>query len=323
MKKFSLILVVLLLFVSLTGCAMEGAENSADGTSNSSSSEVELAAYPFEYDPYVLPVSVKEQLGDFFEPYKKAVDAVRERSEDFSVSSRSEYDAVIGVLNEYFPPFALVTETAYDTSSNKAKLSYRYDQETHEYRVQLFENAQAFAANVALKEGDGDVAKALSLYYYATSAIYENKRETNMLEPFTDSTADHNGYAVYLNQMFLQVGIDSICVEVTDVNQLQHKMVMAKLDGNVYYFDPYSELASSTGYGLVCFGMSDKDLKTFGFGEGARLLTGLEAPLDVPAAGSDRFSAMRNCANWTMNTDRQSILMTVEGVKENWGPFDE
>ena len=322
MKKLALLLAAVVVCSILGGCQMENDPGSGQsGIGSSSSESSDLPAYEYNYNPYALPSLIEEKLGDSLSVYKAAVDAIESRVESVPVKDESEFQLVTGVLKEYYPPFALVTAAEYSASDAAMKFSYRYNGNVHAQKISDYPAKFKSIFMLALKEGDGEVAKAMGIYLYATSSMFESGRSNLTAWDALNGEADHNSYAEVLGAALLQAGVDCLKVETKGGDGTPHLMILAKLEGSYYYMDPFGGTALSDGTGLAAFGMTQEDCVKNGYLDSFTLKTGSSSGEVPPAADDPRFSELRLCARWKFDEKRENIIITVDGVERDWGPL--
>ncbi len=324
MKKTALILISSLLCSALIlgGCQM-GGEPQAGQSESDISSGSGLPAYTYTYNPYALPSLAEERLGRSLSVYKAAVDAVEERAETVSVGSEEEFELVKGLLEDYYPPFALVTDAQYSAADSSAKFTYRYNDRVHEQKMATYPQLLEGILKLALKEGDSDTTKAMALYLYATSSMFESGRSGLTAWDALNGESDHNGYAEALGALLLQAGVDCLEAEIEMGDGTPHLMVLVKLNGQYYYLDPYGEKELSDGTGLAAFGMTQKDCVEYGYLDAFAVKLGNGSGEVPPAAEDSRFSELRRCVRWEFDEKRENILATVDGVQLDWGPLEK
>jgi hypothetical protein len=322
MKKLALLLVAVLVCSILGGCQMENSPGSSQsGVGGSSSESSDLPAYEYSYNPYALPSLVEEKLGDSLPVYKAAIDAIEERVEFVPVKDEGEFQLVTGVLKEYYPPFALVTAAEYSAFDAAIKFSYRYNGNIHAQKISEYPTKFEKIFKLALKDGDGEVPKAMGIYLYATSSMFESGRSGLTAWDALNGEADHNSYAEVLGAALLQAGVDCLKVETKGGDGTPHLMILAKLEGSYYYMDPFGETVLSDGVGLAAFGMTQKDCVKNGYLDSFILRTGSGSGERPPAADDSRFSELRLCAKWRFDEKRENIVITVDGEERDWGPL--
>ncbi len=322
MKKTALILITSLLCFALPlGGCQAGKEPQTSQSESDASSGSGLPAYIYAYNPYALPSLAEERLGGSLSVYKAAVDAVEERTETVSMGSEEEFELVKGLLEAYYPPFALVTGVEYSAADSSMKFTYRYNDRVHGQKMSAYPQLLEGILKLALKEGDSDTAKAMALYLYATSSMFESGRNGLTAWDALNGESDHNGYAEALGALLLQAGVDCLEAEIEMGDGTPHLMVLVKLDGQYYYLDPYGEKELSDGTGLAAFGMTRKDCVEYGYLDAVAVKLGGDSGSTAPVAADSRFSELRRCVRWEFDEKRENILATADGVQLNWGPL--
>ena len=321
MKKMVFVITAVLISVFFGGCQMEEGSQPQGSEGNESSSE-SIPAYTYIYNPYALPSIIEEELGDFISVYQAVVDAVESGNTTVAVESADAFENVKGVLEEYYPPFELVTSAEYDAAESAVKLSYRYGQRAHEQRLEQYRSALEGVMMLSLREGDHDTGKAMGIYLYATSSLFETGEDNlTAWDAIVNAKTDHNGYAKAYCIYLLQAGVDCVKVETKGADGTPHLIDLANLDGKYYYMDPYGEVTLSDGEGLGCFGWTRAQCVENGYQDYFKLISGglREEP---PAADDKRFSEMRLCSKWEFDETRENITMTIEGEPVEWGPVN-
>lgn len=305
MKRFALVLTALVLCLSFSACNVS--EEDLENMSTSSSSSSELPAYDYTYDRYALPSAVRESLGSSYETYQAAVDAIDGAAESFAVADEAEYEAVCAALETCYPPYGLVTGANYDAVSKEVRLNYRYNATVMQQQVEKMDQLAAKIMALTLREGDGEINRALALYHYVITSIHIDGSDSNLWVGIMDGSGGSYAAAAMYSFLLTQVDVESVLAVTTDYEGKDHYLVITTLDGKPYIMDPAYELEFSQG-GLVCFGMTEQEITA------NRLSVPVEALFgQTPACTDTRFAPMRQCAKWSFNEDRTRVSMTVDG----------
>ena len=322
MKKIALILAALMAAAFLGGCQAEGSTSQPEDSSQSGESS---SVYVLDYDPYRLPSIIEEGLGDSLETYKEAVDAIESYAESVSVADEEEFEKVSASLREFYPPSFLAEEMTYLPDTKEMKFSYRYNSNAHARQLTNYSDFLSAMFRVALREGDNDTAMAMAEYLYATTGLFTSeKAEITAWDTVISAETDHNGYALLLEQLLLQSGIDCIKVESAAGDGTPHLMVLVNLGGSYFILDPYSELYLSDGTGLAGFGMTAADCEKNGFSDDFKIRAWDGFAWELPTIDDTRFAELRGCFTWEFSEeDRNHIIITVAGNESEWGPLEE
>ncbi len=307
--------------------------------------------FTFAFDPYVLPLEVKYALGNT-NYYNRFVDAVLASEETVSVPSRDYYDIIRFTVGESFPFSALVSGYRYDGQNNRILISYNYTK-THNEKIVEFEKAVQEIFDECVKNTDGDVIAAISLYSWISQNITITQDNTVAVKP-TDDTAsseiasdetettqdDENktkadiyntliekkgtpaSVASLYNFLLMQLGIE--CKTVSGWNTQSYKTWnMVELDSKWYHCDITSEQKETDGEGLKYFGMTEqKASENIG---GNEIYTGQFSwfTSDLPKSNSARFKDFANIVSWEINTNRDGIVaFTDEYSRFSWNIKD-
>ena len=281
----------------------------------------EEAPYDFTLDYHRCAPLVERQIGsDLVAAARLVVDAflagetsVTLPEEDYGVNPGNDLGYA---LNSMCPVFGAVTDYDDNHFDRAARtVTWAYTQTPEQVREALAALEQTTAAYMsALRQGDGEVARALLLYHaltkqaaydYDVSGTYDDDPAAYRFR--TSSYAAlvlHSGicysFAQALAFLYTQAGLD--CAAVTgDGASGFHMWLMAAIDGKWYYFDPTWDV----GGGWYYFGMTAEDRVTWAgaFTGGALLRRDAAKLADL---SDTRFSTV-NCRWWTdMTIDRQT-----------------
>ncbi|MEE1279289.1 MAG: transglutaminase domain-containing protein [Oscillospiraceae bacterium] len=361
MKKTLSWLVILCIIVPM--CFVSCAKKDEGGTSavssgisyQETSSEIAKTEgdgeFTFAFDPYVLPLEIKSALGST-SYYKAFVDAVLASEERVSVPSRDYYDKIRFAMGECFPFSALVSGYRYDNEKNQILISYNYTQ-THIEKINNFEKSVQEIFDECVKNTDGDVMAAISLYSWISQNITITQDNTVSDKPNDDTASseiasDETEYtqddeneiksdiyntliekkgtaasvASLYNFLLMQLGIE--CKTVSGWNSQSYKTWnMLELDSKWYHCDITSEQKETDGEGLKYFGMTEKMASEIVGGN--EIYTGQFTwfTSDLPKSNSTRFKDFVNIVSWEMNTNRDGIVaFTDEYSRFSWNIKD-
>lgn len=298
--------------------------------------------FTFAFDPYVLPEDVKKALGGT-SLYKRFADAVIEREETVSMPSRDDYDNIRFAIGENFPFAFLISGYKYDSANNQILISYNYEQ-THNSKMEDFENAVGQVFDSCVVNSDDDVIAALSLYNWLAHNIeieadkisdtnFENGEnvssgiasdETSSEIADDEQENDFDIYSTLINKkgssdsvsalynfLLMQLGIECKTVSCWEGNQY-HTWNMICLNSKWYHCDISAEQKETDGTGLKFFGMNTDRLSQYITAE--EIYTGEWTWFtnDIPAAKSDRFEDFANVVSWEVASDRNAINAFTE-----------
>lgn len=318
MKKTALLLAAVLICSILGGCQPgDGTGSSQSGSGSSTGND--FLTYEYTYNPYALPSLIEEKLGDSLTAYKAVVDAVENREESVFVKDEDESNLITGILQEYYPPFVLVTQAEYNTDDSSLKLSYRYNGNVHTQKLSGYRAILERAVRLALKKNDSETVRAMALYLYATSSVFESGRTGLTAWDAINGETDHNGYAQILETLFLQADVDCLKTETKRSDGTPHLIVLTKLKDKYYYMDPYGETILSDGTGLAAFGMTRADCVKNGYLDSFEPKTGGCTIGAIPSVDDSRFSELRLCARWSFDDKRENLKIVINGAEKDWG----
>lgn len=312
--------------------------------------------FTFAFDPYVLPDSIKKSLGTTSH-YKKFVDAVIDADETVTMPSREYYDKIRFAIGENFAFSALISNLRFDSENSQILISYEYNQ-SHKTKIQDFEDAVSDVFDECVKNSDGKVIAALSLYSWiaqnvevvenvkvetsdktestssdlaSSEATFSNNTSSNdekekidsdIMNTLLNKKGTASSIAALYNFLLRQLDVE--CMLVSSWNNNEYNVWnMVELDSKWYHCIIPAEIEKTQGAGLKFFGLTkEKAVQTVG--EGA-IYTGQADWLNknIPTAKSDRFNDFSNIVSFEITDTRNGIVaFTEEFSRFSWSIND-
>ena len=315
-QKITFLLAALLVVVLLCAC---GGQPSQEPNPPEAPEE---APYAFTLDYHRCAPLVERQVGsDLVAAARLVVDAflagetsVTLQEGDYGVNPGNDLGYA---LNSMCPVFGAVTDYDDNRFDKAARtVTWAYTRTPEQVREALAALEQTTAAYMsALRQGDGETARALLLYHalteqaaydYDVSGTYDDDPAAYRFR--TSGYAAlvlHSGicysFAQALAFLYTQAGLDCAAVMGDSETAGLHMWLMAAVDGKWYYFDPTWDV----GGGWYYFGITAEDRATWAgeFNDGTLLGQDVTELADL---SDTRFAAV-NCHWWTdMTIDRQT-----------------
>lgn len=313
--------------------------------------------FTFAFDPYVLPDGVKKSLENI-SYYKNFVDAVIEADETVSMPSREYYDKIRFAIGENFAFSALISNLRYDSENNQILISYEYNQ-SHDTKIKDFEDAVSDIFDECVKNSDGEVIAAMSIYTWLAQniEIVENVKvkplekpefsasdiassedassentsssdekteeiDTDILNTLLDKKGTETSVAALYNFLLRQLDIECMLVSNWNGNEY-NAWNMVELDSKWYHCIIPAEIEKTEGTGLKFFGMTKARVVSV-VGE-SDIYTGQADWLskNIPSAKSERFNEFSTIASFEITETRNGITaFTDEFGRFSWSIND-
>ncbi|MDD6728931.1 MAG: hypothetical protein PUE08_06920 [Eubacteriales bacterium] len=189
--------------------------------------------------------------------YEKLCNAVINHETEIKFNT-SLTDSVNQLFYTSFPLYALVDGVEYLEDKTGVSISYKYEAEEHQKKVDEFKTA---VSEIMSKCSYGSVSAnqyLLNLYtYIATNVTIDNTVTTVM-----DTIINKKGISASISGMFeyllLQADISASHIINTDSASIARMLSMAEFNGGTFYFDPALEISENSGSGLMYFAMNTK-----------------------------------------------------------------
>ncbi len=191
---------------------------------------------------------------------QKIADAIMNYEPSVALEA-GEAEAVCANIAFEFPPAALADFTV---RGNEVEISYLYDRETHEEKLNAFKSSVETVLNSLLEPEDNEIVRALLLYRYVAENVnyftvdYTEKQIT-AFSALTDHVTICYGFADAFAYLLRQTGMEAHVYRGSSGGG-EHGWCYAKAEGQWYHFDPtweHSDQKKSGTASLIYFGMSD------------------------------------------------------------------
>ena len=221
----------------------------------------------FVYNAFMLSLESLELMGnDFAVFYCDFVDAFLNYRTECPCPDKEFAEMLATIIYFEFPLYDVCAESFefvkhYDADEEKVILTYKYDQATHQQKIDTFmAAANEFLATTSPKQSEAELAK--NIYHeLCTRVTYDH----SALEDFERKNAfyaymDHSGvcvtFANVYNQLLTQVGIRATTAQCDYTPTMGHIWSLITIDGNQYFCDPTFELNYDEGSGYRYFGQT-------------------------------------------------------------------
>ena len=229
------------------------------------------------YNAYMLSEESLELMGnDFAVFYCDFVDAFLNYQTQCPCPSREFAEMLSTIIYFEFPLYGVCAESFeffkhYDAGEEKVTIAYKYDQVTHQQKIDEFmASANTFLSTASPAQSEAERAK--SIYHeLCTRVTYDD----SALEEFERKNAfyaymNHSGvcvtFANVYNQLLTQAGIRATTAQCEYTPTLGHVWSLVTIDGNRYFCDPTFELGCEDGAGYRYFGQTHAQRLADGLG---------------------------------------------------------
>lgn len=260
-----------------------------------------------DWNPYVRMADVQA-----YEPensgYDRLVSGILHREKEIFFLSEKEWNKANYGTWPGFPLMSLIETSKYDAKTQKAYITYAYEEETHRQIIDSFAEEINFALEFCLKDVHGEEEKALMIYTYVISNFsYLPGEENDLCHTFLSRMGADEEIAGVYAYLLMQAGIT--CWEICGVteNNEGHNWVLVKLGDQYFHCDPGYEIQKNQGKKLEYFGMTDNErlqsniLQPFGTGSNFWYTE------KVPNCNDDRFQSLHVAAQWRWNEESGQI----------------
>lgn len=212
------------------------------------------------YSPYVVPLPIREYLGDDYLLYCQIVDSVINYDGQVSgFESEEQFFKLWSVLLGEFYPAQKVCETygtseePYTYSNGTAQIKFQLEQTEHDEVINKF--ADRITQDLSLvKIGDSEVEIIAKLYMHVSTSIQYTYGAGCMYDCIMNNAGICSNYAEYLIFLLNHAGVECHYAGCSGAGT-DHAWVIAKMGGQYYHFDPTWESVSRN---WQWFGMSDE-----------------------------------------------------------------
>lgn len=319
-RKYLIGFVVLAISVSLSSCSLK----KEAGNTNESELTEESKVNRFKYNPYAMIKEQRDFMGDYYDDYKKLVDALLNGESELIIDTQEGFNKASRGIYASFIPKVLIQDMKYDSNTKKVQIIYNDPQEVYKKKVDEYVAKVEEILNDNISEGDNELTKALKLYKYVSQHIsYSSDIFHNDYTALMDGVGLCQEYSNLYTFLLRQVGIE--CTEASGPmdNGTYHAWAIVKIEGTNYHMDPTFESTdpSSNGKGLKYFGMSDEERLSTG------VLPSYLAPtidwfkvMDKRICPDNKFEVLRNTDNWEFDYESGKILLFNNG--QSIGEYD-
>ena len=221
----------------------------------------------FVYNPFMLSRESLELMGnDFAVFYCDFVDAFLNYKTECPCPDKEFAEMLSTIIYFEFPLYDVCAELFefvkhYDSEEEKVMIVYKYDQATHQQKIDAFMTAaNTFLSATSPAQSEAELAK--NIYHqlcirvtYDDSALTEFERKSAVY-----AYMNHSGvcvtFANVYNQLLTQVGIRATIAQCEYTPTMGHLWSLVTIDGSRYFCDPTFELSCEEGTGYRYFGQT-------------------------------------------------------------------
>lgn len=287
MKKSICIVMCAVLFCSvLAGCSSNNTDRDEDTDASVNDLKITVDAHYSDIDESAVRI------------YEKLCNAVIEHNSELKFNT-AMIDDINQLFYTSFPLYALVDGMEFLDDKTGVSITYKYEEEEHAKKIDEFKAAVSSIMNEC---GYGEVSNSryvLNLYTYISSNVTIDNSVTTVM----DTVINKKGISASISGMFeyllLQAGISACHIMNLDSNSIARMLSMAEFNGNVYYFDPASEISETKGKGLVYFAMNS-ERATFSSSD-EFVFTDNTKPDEIT---DDSYSKLKTCTSYTVEENK-------------------
>lgn len=157
-----------------------------------------------------------------------------------------------------FPLYPLVDRVSYNDDKTGVILSYVYSEEEHTAKIEEFNKSVNQIMNDCGYGSVGKNAYLINLYSYICQNVTLDTSVTTVYDTIITKKGMNATISGMFEYLLLQADISASHLMNIDTDSIAKMMTMAEFNGQMYYFDPASEIEKTVGKGLTCFAMNDK-----------------------------------------------------------------
>lgn len=195
--------------------------------------------------------------------YKQLCNAVLDGETSVTVDNEL-YDDASRLFYVSFPLSKLVKSMNLN-SDGSIRITYTETQSQHEKLVSEFTDDVYSALSDCGYPDKSGYELLLNIYSYVSQNIKQNLDYSTAYDAFTTGEGSSSAYEAMFRYLVQQAGFSASRVYGVAYDGA-HFMTEIVLDGESYYFDPYSENVFSEGKGLSYFGLGSIGLQQMGLG---------------------------------------------------------
>ena len=221
----------------------------------------------FIYNAFMLSQESLELMGnDFAIFYCDFVDAFLNYKTECPCPNKEFAEMLSTIIYFEFPLYDVCAELFefvkhYDSKEEKVMIVYKYDQATHQQKMNEFMAAvNTFLSTTSPAQSEAELAK--NIYHelcirvtYDDSALTEFERK-NAFYAYMNHSGVCVTFANVYNQLLTQVGIRATTAQCEYTPTMGHLWSLVTIDGNQYFCDPTFELGCEEGAGYRYFGQT-------------------------------------------------------------------
>ena len=225
--------------------------------------------------------------------------------EDFARINASMFSDVMTLYNTSFPLNAVVESVNINGDGSGVNIKYKANSK---YNIENFRNMIFEIYDECSKGATTNGAYIAKVYSYIAGNINPKSDYSTTFDAVINSCGNASAYAGLFEYLLLQKGIDAYHIVCTDAASNPWGISASVINGEIYYFDLFSEFEENGGKLLHYFGMTTQDV----YNEG---LSNLSLTNKMPPADSSdlAFEPCRYCELWEI--DGNKLLVTkYDGV---------
>lgn len=211
-----------------------------------------------------------------------------------------------------FPLCELVSDIKINGDNSGVVLNFKKSEEEHKKTVNDFKNKVKEIKTKCFEGTTNSNVYAVRLYNYIASNIVKSEDDTiTCLDTFLTGKGSSFSYSQMFEYMLRQADIPTYHVIASDALGNGWGIAGAELDGNLYYFDLFTEYFDNQGKNIKYFGMTSEDLENEGLKD---MFFTDRNPADD--ASDTRFDTLRNSDTWKLEGAKLLVTLKTKIVVE-------